>query len=75
MRKWRIEIFHLTVVMLTACAGNANSSEDTESVQSEAYSTVDKILLSLVLHEIDDNLADSIIGEAKRVLKMKVKLS
>lgn len=29
----------------------------------------DKILLSLVLHEIDDNLADSMIGEAKRVLK------
>ena len=29
----------------------------------------DKILLSLVLHEIDENLADSMIGEAKRVLK------
>ena len=29
----------------------------------------DKILLSLVLHEIDDDLADSIINEAKRVLK------
>lgn len=29
----------------------------------------DKILLSLVLHEIEDDLADSIISEAKRVLK------
>ena len=29
----------------------------------------DKILLSLVLHEIDDDLAENIIIEAKRVLK------
>lgn len=29
----------------------------------------DKILLSLVLHEIDDELADGMINEAKRVLK------
>lgn len=31
--------------------------------------TFDKILLSLVLHELDEELADKIIVEAKRVLK------
>ena len=59
MRRLRIGIFLSFVVMLTACASNANSSENTEPVQPEAYSAEQDSENSAVESDGDDNAGNS----------------
>lgn len=59
MHRFKIGLLLACIVMLTACADNANSSEDTESVQPETYSTEKDNDNSAIKSGEDDNTGSS----------------
>ena len=63
MRKCRIGIFFLAVVMLTACASNANVPEDIVPVQPEVY---------VVETDSEIGMDESGIGETSEATEQKV---
>lgn len=59
MHRFKIVVFLFCIVMLTACAGNVNSSEDSDVVQPEMFFTEEKSDDSTVEAAGDDSKGNS----------------